>query len=170
MQNLNSALNTWNEKLAEIWTLLTQSPESFKGGDIWSVITGINGALTAIGYGLLVLFFAAGIVKTCGSFGQTKSAYSPGRDSPDRGGRWLSRLVFPWAFISKICLPYSSIFIYFLDIAKPPRVVLLSYTGRLFIYCLLFTDRFRLSFRRAYYICLIFFSLSIPHKLLRVSS
>mgnify|MGYP000049063120 FL=1 len=68
VQNLNSALNTWNEKLAEIWTLLTQSPESFKGGDIWSVITGINGALTAIGYGLLVLFFAAGIVKTCGSF------------------------------------------------------------------------------------------------------
>ncbi len=60
VQNLNSALNTWNEKLAEIWTLLTQSPESFKGGDIWSVITGINGALTAIGYGLLVLFFAAG--------------------------------------------------------------------------------------------------------------
>ena len=57
VQNLNSALNTWNEKLAEIWTLLTQSPESFKGGTIWSVITGINGALTAIGYGLLVLFF-----------------------------------------------------------------------------------------------------------------
>lgn len=64
VQNLNSALNTWNEKLAEIWTLLTQSPESFKGGTIWSVITGINGALTAIGYGLLVLFFAAGIVST----------------------------------------------------------------------------------------------------------
>ena len=72
VQNLNSALNTWNEKLSEIWTLLTQSPESFKGGDIWSVITGINGALTAIGYGLLVLFFAAGIVKTCGSFTDMK--------------------------------------------------------------------------------------------------
>ena len=72
VQNLNSALNTWNEKLAEIWTLLTQSPESFKGGDIWNVTTGINGALTAIGYGLLVLFFAAGIVKTCGSFTDMK--------------------------------------------------------------------------------------------------
>ena len=72
VQNLNSALNTWNEKLSEIWTLITQSPESFKGGDIWSVITGINGALTAIGYGLLVLFFAAGIVKTCGSFTDMK--------------------------------------------------------------------------------------------------
>ena len=72
VQHLNSALKTWNEKLADIWTLLTQSPESFKGGTIWSVITGINGALTAIGYGLLVLFFAAGIVKTCGSFTDMK--------------------------------------------------------------------------------------------------
>ena len=72
VQNLNSALNTWNEKLAEIWTLLTQSPESFKGGTIWSVITGINGALTAIGHGLVFLFFAAGIVKTCGSFTDMK--------------------------------------------------------------------------------------------------
>ena len=59
VQNLNSALSTWNEKLAEIWTLLTQSPESFKGGTIWSVITGINGALTAIGYGLFgTVFFS----------------------------------------------------------------------------------------------------------------
>ena len=72
LRRSNSALNTWNEKLEEIWTLLTQSPESFKGGTIWSVITGINGALTAIGYGLLVLFFAAGIVKTCGSFTDMK--------------------------------------------------------------------------------------------------
>ena len=32
---------------------------------------------------------------------------------------------------------------YFLDIAKPPRVVLLSYTGRFFVYCLLFTDLFK---------------------------
>ena len=78
--------------------------------------------------------------------------------------------VFPSARIASICGSNSLILVYFLDITKPPRVVLLSYTGRLFIYCLLFTDRFRLSFRRAYYICLIFFSLSIPHKLLRVSS
>lgn len=86
VQNLNSALNTWNEKLAEIWTLLTQSPESFKGGTIWSVITGINGALTAIGYGLLVLFFAAGIVKTCGSFTDMKSRNMPSK--PLSGLHW----------------------------------------------------------------------------------
>ena len=60
------------DKLAEIWTLLTQSPENFKGGAIWSVMTNINGGLKAIGYGLLVLFFAAGLVKTCGSFTDMK--------------------------------------------------------------------------------------------------
>lgn len=87
---------------------------------------------------------------------------------PVRDGKTV--IVFPSARIASICGSNSLILVYFLDITKPPRVVLLSYTGRLFIYCLLFTDRFRLSFRRAYYICLIFFSLSIPHKLLRVSS
>ena len=51
---------------------LPKARNPLTGGDIWSVITGINGALTAIGYGLLVLFFAAGIVKTCGSFTDMK--------------------------------------------------------------------------------------------------
>ncbi|WP_109733524.1 hypothetical protein [Faecalicatena orotica] len=72
VQNLNSALETWSSKLAEIWTLLTQNPETFKGGEIWRVMVTINDALKAIGYGLLVLFFAAGIVKTCGSFTDMK--------------------------------------------------------------------------------------------------
>ena len=64
VQNLNSALQTWSDKLAEIWTLLTQDPATFKGGGIWQVMLDINGALKAIGYGLLVLFFAVGVVKT----------------------------------------------------------------------------------------------------------
>ena len=72
VQNLNSALQTWSDKLAEIWTLLTQSPENFKGGAIWSVMTNINGGLKAIGYGLLVLFFAKKKKKTCGSFTDMK--------------------------------------------------------------------------------------------------
>ena len=59
--NLENAFATWNDKLAEIWTLVTTSPQSFKGGGIWSIITGINGSLQAIGYGLLVLFFAMSI-------------------------------------------------------------------------------------------------------------
>lgn len=72
VQNLNSALATWNEKLAEIWTLLTQDPATFKDGAIWGVMVNINDALKAIAYGLLVLFFAVGIVKTCGSFSDMK--------------------------------------------------------------------------------------------------
>jgi len=65
-------LETWNEKFAEIWTLLTQSPEDFKGGAIWNVIVNIHGTLQAIGYALLVLFFVIGVVKTCGSFTEVK--------------------------------------------------------------------------------------------------
>ena len=60
VQNLNSALSTWSEKMAELWTLLTENPATFKGGGIWRIMTNINDALTAIAYGLLVLFFAAG--------------------------------------------------------------------------------------------------------------
>lgn len=72
VDNLNSSLNTWNSKLTEIWQLLTTSPETFKGGGVWDVMLNINGALKAIGYGLLVLFFAIGIVKTCGTFVEAK--------------------------------------------------------------------------------------------------
>ena len=72
VQNLENALNTWNEKLAEIWQLITQSPQQFKGGTIWSVIVNIHGAVQAIGLALLVLFFVVGVVKTCGSFAELK--------------------------------------------------------------------------------------------------
>lgn len=72
VQNLQNALETWNDKLSEIWLLVTQSPEEFKGGSIWGVITNIHGALQAIGYSLLVLFFVVGVMKTCGSFADIK--------------------------------------------------------------------------------------------------
>ena len=72
VQNLINALNTWNEKLSEIWSLLTTTPQEFKGGAIWSVIVNINNAMQAIGLALLVLFFVAGVVKTCGSFAEVK--------------------------------------------------------------------------------------------------
>ena len=72
VDNLQFALDVWNSKLAEIWQLITQSPETFKGGMIWNVIVNIHDALKAIGLGLLVLFFVAGVVKTCGSFAEVK--------------------------------------------------------------------------------------------------
>lgn len=72
VQNLQNALETWNEKLAEIWQLITTTPQSFKGGGIWAVIVNINGAVQAIGLALLVLFFVVGMVRTCGSFAEVK--------------------------------------------------------------------------------------------------
>ena len=72
VQNLENALNTWNEKLAEVWQLITQSPESFKGGAIWAVVRNVHGGLQAVGLALLVLFFVTGIMKTCGSLAETK--------------------------------------------------------------------------------------------------
>lgn len=72
VQNLENALETWNEKLAEIWSLITQSPDTFKGGTIWNVIVNIHGAVQAIGLALVVLFFVVGVMKTCGSFAEVK--------------------------------------------------------------------------------------------------
>lgn len=65
---LENALADWNGKLTEIWTLLTQTPQNFKGGDVWTVIVGIHNALVGVGYGLLVLFFAMGIFQSAASF------------------------------------------------------------------------------------------------------
>lgn len=72
VQNLQNALNTWNEKMTEIVSLLTTSPTTFRGGGIWDAITTIHGAVQAIGLALLVLFFVVGMVKTCGSFAEVK--------------------------------------------------------------------------------------------------
>lgn len=72
IQNLTNVLTKWNEKLAEVWQLLTQSPQDFKGGAIWQTIVSIHTALQAIGLAMLVLFFVVGIVKTCSTFAEVK--------------------------------------------------------------------------------------------------
>ncbi len=72
VQNIQNALDTWNSKLGEIWTLITQTPETFKGGAIWNVIKNIYGAMQGIGLALLVLFFVMGMMKTCGSLTEVK--------------------------------------------------------------------------------------------------
>lgn len=82
VQNLENALETWNEKLSEIWQLITQSPENFKGGTIWNVIVNIHGAVQAIGLALLVLFFVVGVMRTCGSFAEVKFHLRTQVDNP----------------------------------------------------------------------------------------
>lgn len=72
VQNLENALSTWNGYLSEIWSLITTTPQNFRGGTIWTVIQNINTAVQGVGLGLLVLFFVVGMVKTCGSFTDVK--------------------------------------------------------------------------------------------------
>ena len=89
-ENLENALKTWNEKMAEIFQLITQTPEDFKGGSIWGVILNIHSAVQAIGLGLLVLFFVVGVIKTCGS---CESLEIPLVSTISKG-RWGYRQVF----------------------------------------------------------------------------
>ena len=72
VQHLINTLDTWNDKLAEVWKLLTISPASFKGGGIWKVILTVNGAMQAIGLALVVLFFLVGMMKTSSSLDEVK--------------------------------------------------------------------------------------------------
>ena len=72
VENLENALETWNEKLSEIWRLLSESPTEFKGGGIWTVMLNINDTLKAVGYALLVLFFLMGIMRQFNSFQEIK--------------------------------------------------------------------------------------------------
>lgn len=92
VQNLENALQTWNDKLGEIWSLITQSPQEFKGGHIWNVILKINGAVQAIGIALLVLFFVAGLVKTCSSLTDVKK--------PEHALKLFVRFAISKAFIT----------------------------------------------------------------------
>ena len=69
---LMEGLKYLGDMLKKMWALLTTSPQTFKGGAIWKVITTINGAVGAIGTALLVLFFTVGVIKTCGSFAELK--------------------------------------------------------------------------------------------------
>lgn len=72
IDNLLNALETWNQKLAEVWEIITQTPQEFKDGAVWRVMVDINAALQAIALALLVLFFLVGVVKTAGSFVELK--------------------------------------------------------------------------------------------------
>ncbi len=72
IQNIQLSLLVWNEKLHEIWDLIRLSPQEFRDGLIWRIIENVHGGVRAVAYALLVLFFAAGVVRTCGSFADLK--------------------------------------------------------------------------------------------------
>lgn len=70
--NLQYSLEVWNTRMNEIYSLITQSPADFRGGEVWNIVLNINGALKAIGLALLVLFFVVGVIRTCGNFAEIK--------------------------------------------------------------------------------------------------
>ena len=72
VENLNNAFATWNDKLSELWALVATSPENFKGGAVWAVMQNIHGTLLAIGYALVVLFFAMSLFKNTANFHELK--------------------------------------------------------------------------------------------------
>lgn len=69
---MEMALKIWNDKLTEVWSLLSLSPADFKGGMVWQVAVNIHNSLLAVGYGLLILFFAMSIFKSAMDFRELK--------------------------------------------------------------------------------------------------
>ena len=72
IENINGAFSTWNSKLTELWSLVATSPESFKGGAVWAVMQGIHNTLLAVGYGLLILFFAIALFKNTATLNELR--------------------------------------------------------------------------------------------------
>ena len=92
VQNLQNALDIWNEKFAEIRSLLTTSPQEFQGGGIWSVILSIYNTLQGIGLALLVLFFVYGLVRTFTSFQEIRK--------PEHAVRYFIRFALAKALVT----------------------------------------------------------------------
>ena len=92
IENLNSAFATWNGKLAELWALAATSPQQFKDGAVWVVIQRIHASLLAVGYGLLVLFFAVELFYNTANFHELKR--------PEAAVSYLVRFVAAKALVS----------------------------------------------------------------------
>ena len=50
----------WNNQISLVFSMLGQSPVSFKGGGPWAIIEGIEPIFVAVGSSLVVLFFVIG--------------------------------------------------------------------------------------------------------------
>ena len=85
IESLKWVFTFWNDKQAEIWELISTTPEEFKGGEIWTLALEINEGLKAIGYGLLVLFFAVSVCKSTINFRDFRR--------PEQGLRFFIRFV-----------------------------------------------------------------------------
>ena len=72
INSLQSALSIWNEKLGELFSMLTTTPEEFRGGAIWAIILKVFDSMSAVGLALVTLCWFAGVIKTVGTFTELK--------------------------------------------------------------------------------------------------
>lgn len=91
VENLNNSFSVWNGKLSELWSLVATSPAAFKGGAIWATMTSIHSTMVAIGYALVVLFFAISLCKNTANFHELKR--------PEAALHYLIRFVFAKAAV-----------------------------------------------------------------------
>ena len=57
---LEMVFGFWNNQVGLVFTLLGQSPVSFKGGGPWALVEGVEPVFVAVGSSLVVLFFVIG--------------------------------------------------------------------------------------------------------------
>ena len=57
---LEMVLGFWNNQISLVFSLLGQSPVSFKGGGPWAVVENLQPLFVGVGSGLVVLFFVVG--------------------------------------------------------------------------------------------------------------
>lgn len=57
---LEALFGFWNNQISLVFAMLGQSPVSFKGGEPWNVIEGMEPVFVAVGSSLVVLFFVIG--------------------------------------------------------------------------------------------------------------
>ena len=57
---LEMVFGVWNNQISLVFSMLGQSPVSFKGGGPWAIIEGIEPIFVAVGSSLVVLFFVIG--------------------------------------------------------------------------------------------------------------
>jgi hypothetical protein len=69
---LQDALTFWNEKYAEVVSMLTTTPTGFQDGTLWSVVRNVYNAISAIGLALVVLCWVVGVVKSVGTLTELK--------------------------------------------------------------------------------------------------
>lgn len=83
---LENGLSSWNDKLAEVFTLLTTAPDEFRGGAIWNVMLRIFNGMVGAGLALVLLCWCIGVIKNVGSLYELKR--------PEIAIRLIVRLVF----------------------------------------------------------------------------